>query len=183
YTDLEVVDSNSVDMNTEKSERVKIKENDSGKYKFQIIAEPSQITLVEVFSKSAKYLLNHSKQKKLNNNLAAFITEELQPFSDLDPQANILNNDQLKEILINAEDRVLQKEEKCFTILEAHIEYHELVSDNYEFNENQMNSLISDNIEEDIFSILEASSQSSQKNNNDKFDLYLLLSKAPSKTN
>ncbi|CAG8710721.1 6401_t:CDS:2, partial [Racocetra fulgida] len=55
---------------------------------------------------------------EISYNLAAFITEELQLFSilklqtlikiieDLDPQASVLNKDQLKEILINTEDRV-----------------------------------------------------------------------------
>ncbi|CAG8701946.1 15572_t:CDS:2, partial [Racocetra fulgida] len=77
-------------------------------------------TLVEIFSKAAKYSFNYPKQKKLNSNLAAFIVEELQPFSilksqtlikiieDLDSQASVLSKDQLKEILINAEDRVMQ---------------------------------------------------------------------------
>ncbi|CAG8822608.1 9711_t:CDS:2, partial [Cetraspora pellucida] len=62
-------------------------------------------TLVEIFSKAAKYSFNYPKQKKLNSNLATFIVEELQSFSilrsqtlikiikDLDFQASTSDND------------------------------------------------------------------------------------------
>src|SRR5690349_8930145 len=87
---------------------------------FSIMPESSQPTIIQSFNKIKKYELNNPKQKNLDNNIVAFIVEELQPFSiiqsrafkriieRLNVQANILGNDHLKEILINSEDKVLQ---------------------------------------------------------------------------
>ncbi|CAG8705909.1 3993_t:CDS:1, partial [Cetraspora pellucida] len=49
--------------------------------KFCIIPESSQTTLTQAFNKTKKYTFSNSKQKKLDNNIAAFIVKELQPFS------------------------------------------------------------------------------------------------------
>ncbi|CAG8768958.1 19924_t:CDS:2, partial [Cetraspora pellucida] len=87
---------------------------------FCIIPESSQTTLIQAFNKTKKYTFSNPKQKKLDNNIAAFIVEELQPFSitqsralkriveGLDAQANVLSNDRLKEIFINSENKILQ---------------------------------------------------------------------------
>ena len=78
--------------------------------------------------------------------------------------------------------QIFTNDKKRYTILEARIEYNELAT-NDEFKESQPNSLISDNIKEDIFFIsVPTCSQPIQKNSNNEFDSYLLLPRAPSKT-
>ncbi|CAG8479239.1 1964_t:CDS:2 [Scutellospora calospora] len=101
--------------------RVKIMSNDNDKYKFSIMAESLQPTIKQVFDNIKKYAFNHPKQKKLDNNIAVFIIEDLQLFSvlqlqafkriieGLDIQANVLSIDYLKEIFINSEDKILKK--------------------------------------------------------------------------
>ncbi|CAG8763388.1 22554_t:CDS:2 [Cetraspora pellucida] len=88
---------------------------------FQVLAESSQMTIMQVYNTIAKYIFNNSKQKKLNNHITAFIVENLYPFSvlksqafkriieGLNTQANVLSNDCLKKILLNAGDNILQK--------------------------------------------------------------------------
>ncbi|CAG8558871.1 12607_t:CDS:2 [Racocetra fulgida] len=100
--------------------RVKVVVKSNNSCDFFVIPESSQSTIVQSFNKVKKYALNNPKQKNLDNNVAAFIVEELQPFSitqsqafkriieELDTQANVLSNDHLKEILINSEDKILQ---------------------------------------------------------------------------
>ncbi|CAG8779136.1 5263_t:CDS:2 [Cetraspora pellucida] len=75
------------------SGRVKIITKDNDKFEFSIMAESSQSTIIQVLNKIKKYPFNHPKQKKLNSNTAAFIVEDLQPFS---------------ELLINSEDKILK---------------------------------------------------------------------------
>jgi hypothetical protein len=100
--------------------RVKVVVKNNNHCEFSVMPESSQSTIMQSFNKVKKYLFDNPKQKKLDNNIAAFIIEELQPFSiiqsqsfkriieGLDTQANILSNDRLKEILINSEDKILQ---------------------------------------------------------------------------
>ncbi|CAG8751064.1 13610_t:CDS:2, partial [Racocetra fulgida] len=100
--------------------RVKVVVKENNKCEFSVISESSQTMIVQAFEKIKKYTPTNPKQKNLDHNIAAFIVEELQPFSiiqsqafkriieGLDVQANVLSYDRLKEILINSEDKVLQ---------------------------------------------------------------------------
>ncbi|CAG8811895.1 17831_t:CDS:1, partial [Racocetra fulgida] len=99
--------------------RIKVVKNNN-KYEFVVMPESSQSAITQTLNKIKKYSSNNLKQKNLDNNIVAFIVEELQPFliiysrafkriiEELDIQANILNNDCLKDILINSEDKVLR---------------------------------------------------------------------------
>ena len=114
------------------SGRVKIMTKDNDKCEFSVMAESSQSTIVQVLNKIKKYPFNHPKQKKLDSNTAAFIVEDLQPFSvlqsqafkriieGLDVQANVLSIDRLKELLINSEDKIL-KNVREYAISDAEI--------------------------------------------------------------
>ena len=100
--------------------RVKVVVKENNKCEFSVMPESSQTTIMQTFEKIKKYTPTNPKQKNLDHNVAAFIIEELQPFSiiqsrafkriieGLDVQANVLGYDRLKEILINFEDKVLQ---------------------------------------------------------------------------
>ncbi|CAG8732506.1 17865_t:CDS:2, partial [Racocetra fulgida] len=100
---------------------VKIISNDNDKCEFLLMVESLQPTITQAFDNIKKYAFNHPKQKKLNNNIAAFIVEDLQLFAvlrsqafkrvieRLDIQANIPSIDHLKEIFINSEDKILKK--------------------------------------------------------------------------
>ncbi|CAG8469617.1 17840_t:CDS:2 [Racocetra fulgida] len=102
------------------SNRVKIELNNGVDCEFYVIPESTQTTLVQKFNKVGKYSLNNPIQKRLDSNVAALIVEDLHSFSilqshafrrvieGLDSRVNILSNDRLKEMLINAEDRILQ---------------------------------------------------------------------------
>ncbi|CAG8698170.1 8388_t:CDS:2 [Cetraspora pellucida] len=95
--------------------RVKIMSNDNDKCKFSIMAESLQLTIKQVFDNIKKYAFNHPKQKKLDNNIAAFIIENLQPFSvlrsqvfkriieGLDIRKYIINNTEISSILFTTD--------------------------------------------------------------------------------
>ncbi|CAG8538573.1 9598_t:CDS:2 [Racocetra fulgida] len=94
---------------------------------------------------TTKYTSNNLKQKKLNNNIAAFIVNDLQSFSvleepsfkkiieGLDPQINMPSKDRLKEILINAEDKILRNVHE-YVLDDAEISYASFTTDMWTSN-------------------------------------------------